>query len=223
MSEGADACALSRPPHEGEPAEIDLTPLAHTAERAGLGALEVKLVPPDRRRDAWFSWDARELRVSERVIDRLRPDDACVLLLNEVLVRRRRRGLRPLLALVAAAWTATLVLGVGASVDAELSGTWALGAAALAGFATAALAVAWPAAQQKGDDDTVAWLGEAETLCRALNSMDQDKLVFGDKRLTPRPDLHARAERLVQKHELRLAPEQRSVPPIERRGAQVIE
>jgi len=218
VSEAGDACALPRP----SVGELDLTPLQHTAERAGLGKLTVEVVPPDPRRDAWFAWDAQRLRVSERVIDRLRPDDACVLLLNEVLVRRRRRTLRPLVALITAAWTATLVLAVGTALDAAVSGAWAFATAAVAGFSSVALAVAWPAAQQRGDDDTVAWLGEAETLCRALNTMDQDKLVLAGKHVKTRPDLHRRAERLVQKHELRLAPEQRSVPPIERRGADVL-
>ncbi|GJM20379.1 MAG: hypothetical protein DHS20C15_02940 [Planctomycetota bacterium] len=203
--------------------ELDLTPLEKTAERAGLGSLRAVVVEPNPRRDAWFRWDANELSVSRRVIERLRPDDACVLLLNEVLTRRRRRALRPLaiLALLLSLGVAVMLMLFLLREDIEL---WmVLATVALDVFVVGVTAITVAAAQQGGDDDTVAWLGEADTLCRAFNTMDQDRLELAGKRVKTRPDLHRRAERLAEKHQLRLSPELRTVSPPERRGPDVLQ
>ena len=64
-------------------------------------------------------------------------------------------------------------------------------------------------ALQRADDLTVARLGDAEGLVRALNTIHQDELRLGKLAFAARPDIHARAERLVKKHRLRLAPEAR--------------
>lgn len=202
------------------PSELDLAPLEKAAERAGLGRLDAEIVPPDRRRDRWFEWSRTSLRVSERVLERLAPRDACVLLLNTVLLERRRRKLASILVLL---WFVAVPLFMAATLLSEdvlnpFSVAAALGLVAL----LLAGPICWAASAHAADDDTVSWLGDADTLCHALNSMNQDKLQLAGRTLPARPDLHRRAERLVEKHQLRLAPEDRTVPSLQRRGPDVL-
>jgi len=183
---------------------LDLTGLERAAERAGLPGLAARLVPPGRRRDRWFDWSDGELRVSERVVERLRPTDGEALLVNAILKRRRLAALRwPCAGIVALCAGAALAVASARPGAAAWAGAVALVVSAVALVTLRARAVL------AADDDTVALLGEAETLVRAMNWMNQDELHVAGRRLDARPDVHRRAERLVELHQLRLPPELR--------------
>jgi len=178
----------------------DLAPLELAAARAGLAGVRARVVPADRRRGTWFTWGSGELLVSERIVDRCRPEDACALLTGEILrARRVRRMAAPFAAGVALAAAALAFLALRVELPA-----WARVALAAA---CATLAVAcWFALRLKAglaaDDEAVALLGDATPLVRALNLMNEEELHLGGRRLPARPDLHWRAERLVRVHRL---------------------
>ena len=88
----------------------DLRPLELAAARVGLPGLIARVVPHDRRRGWWFRWGDGELLVSERVIDRCAPADACALLIDEVLRQRGIRRERRRIALINWACVALLFL-----------------------------------------------------------------------------------------------------------------
>jgi hypothetical protein len=188
---------------------LDLCPLEEAAGRAGLPGLKAQLVPPDRRRGRWFTRRGSALLVNERVVERLGPPEGQALLVNTVLQWKhlavhRRKVVRQIvisaLMLVAAYLLAPGFLGVVGGI---------MGAALIyVGF------VGWSRAMLAADDESVELLGEPEILVRALNTIHKDTLALGNKRIETRPDVHRRAERLVNMHQLRVAPEQRTVPVI---------
>lgn len=187
-------------------AEYDLSGLEQAAARAGLPGLSARVVPHDRRRGRWFHWTRDELLVSERVLERLRPADGAVLVLHAVVLARRmesaRRRAALWLAALLAVWSATLWV---------LPDDWRV--STLIALACLLPFVAWPArVRQQADDEAVELLGDAEPLVRALNMIHQDELHIGGLTLDASPDVHARAERLVRIHQLRLPPELRQVP-----------
>ncbi len=194
---------------------IDLTTLERAAARAGRVGLTARLVPHDRRRGDWFRVQGRELLVSEQLVERCPPEDAAALCMNEMFRLKRLARVRTSL-LILAVWSVsfpTLWHGL-LNVDAgrpfiDLSGwRWAFFPGVALGF----LAV-WVYNRAKAslaaDDETVERLGDATPLVRGLNFMDQDELRIAGRRLSARPDLHKRAERLVAKHRLCAPPELR--------------
>lgn len=194
---------------------VDLSPLERAAARAGRVGLTARLVPHDRRRGDWFRVQGRELLVSEQLVERCPPEDAAALCMNEMLRRRRVDKLR---ALVVAGPLGLLALftfrssGEGLRFEPPFFGwDWRL---ALFVLAYAFGLFAWWAsgraqAALAADDETVERLGDATPLVRGLNFMDQDELRIAGRRLSARPDLHKRAERLVAKHRLCAPPELR--------------
>ena len=186
---------------------LDLRPLEEAAGRAGLPGLKAQLVPPDHRRGRWFTRRGSSLLVNERVVERLGPPEGQALLVNTVLqwkhLARHRRKVALQILISALILLATHLLAP------DLLGLvgWIMGVSLLyVGF------VGWSRSMFAADDESVELLGEVEILVRALNTIHQDTLTLGRKRVEARPDVHRRAERLVSKHQLRLAPEQRTVP-----------
>jgi hypothetical protein len=199
----------------------DLTPLEQAAARVGLPGLKARVVPHDRRRGWWFRWGRGELLVSDRVIDRCPPEDACALLVDEVFARRKHRA--RWLRLAAAAALAALVVWIVSRAEvaslqsyeafAEAGGPrpedvpWYREARVQVGVLFMAGIVAWwlasrTVAAQRADDETVALLGDATPLVRGLNEMNFEEIHLAGKVLPARPDLHRRAERLVAKYRL---------------------
>ncbi len=185
---------------------IDLEPLERAAARAGVEGVRARVVRHDRRTGRWFEVRGDELLVSERVLDRCLPQDACALLVGELLLRRRVRVLDSGFAGTAVLALPALGLGL------------ALGSAPLAaagGVLLLGVAVLWPMrrtrAAQAADDEAVALLGDATPLVRGLNEMDFEELHVAGRRLPARPDLHRRAERLVRRH--RLCSAESAAPP----------
>ncbi|MHC5211640.1 MAG: hypothetical protein ACYTG2_13050 [Planctomycetota bacterium] len=185
---------------------LDLKPLEDAAARQGLPSLRARVVPPDRRRGTWFSWSGGELRVSEHVVDRCPPEDAVALLVSTIVLERHLAGVR----LATRAWgagslavAASLALlrpgGLGQPLVWVILGLGLLSAAVLAVSLRARAAL-------RADDETAAQLGDPTPLVRALNAMNQDEVRIGGKRLSARPDLHRRAERLARIHALCAAP-----------------
>jgi len=179
---------------------LDLAPLEAAAARVGLTGVRARVVPADRRRGTWFSWRAGELLVSERIVDRVPPEDACALLIGEILRRRRLSGL-------ALPFGIGVALGVAALAAVLLSTDLSMLVRVLLVAATAAAAAAaWSTlrlrAGMAADDAAVALLGDATPLVRGLNLMNEEELHMGGKRLPARPDLHWRAERLARVHRL---------------------
>lgn len=190
---------------------LDLSGLERAAARAGLGTLVAREVPPDRRRGRFFRWTSSELQVSSHVLERLRPDDAAALLEHSVLESRELARHVRLSALMAAVLALALVA---TWMLAPSVAPWLLPVAVLGWLV--ALAVGRAGAVQRADDLAVLALGDPEPLVRALNTIHQDALLLGGRRVAARPDVHTRAERLVRLHQLRLPPELRRVP--EHRG-----
>jgi hypothetical protein len=176
---------------------VDLTPLEQAAARAGLPGLHARIVAHERRRGRWFEVRAAELLVSERVLERCPPQDACALLVDELLLRRRLRVLDT-------GFAGTAVIAAPALLVGLLAGNTPLLAAG--GALLAGVAVLWPArrarAAEVADDEAVTLLGDATPLVRGLNGMDCEELHVAGKRLPARPGLHRRAERLVRLHRL---------------------
>ncbi len=179
---------------------LDLAPLEMAAARVGLNGLRARVVPADRRRGTWFTWRAGELLVSARIVDRVPPEDACALLIGEVLRRRRLAGM-----------ALPFGLGVGAAAVAIAAVLLSLEPGAVVSVllvaATAAVAAAaWSTlrlrAGMAADDEAVALLGDATPLVRGLNLMNEEELHLGGRKLPARPDLHWRAERLARVHQL---------------------
>ncbi|MGQ0553933.1 MAG: hypothetical protein ACT4PU_12035 [Planctomycetota bacterium] len=195
---------MSRPAAASSPPALDLSPLERAAERAGLSGRVARVVSADRRRGTWFTWSERELCISESVVERCRPEDAGALLTDEILRRRRLRGLRG-----PALMGVILVLGLVAALTRllELS-AWVSVLLALGGLAVTA--AVWSAARVRAslaaDDDTVALLGDPTALVRGLNLMNEEEVRLAGRRWAARPDLHWRAERLVRLHRLCAAP-----------------
>jgi hypothetical protein len=191
---------------------LDLTPLERAAERAGLPGLRARMVPHDRRRDLWFEWRGGELLVSERVLDRCPPAEASALLVDAiVLARRRGRARRSTAIGVAVVVLAVFALQVGqAWVSKAGVRSWLMPATAGL-FAGLVFLMFWgptrsAASRLAADDEAVALLGDAVPLVRGFNLMGQEEVRMGGVRIRARPDLHARAERLVRLHRLREAP-----------------
>lgn len=183
---------------------VDLSGLERMASRLGLGELRARLVPPERRAETWFRWDEGELQVSERVVERLRPDEGAILLAHMVIERRHRRRAR----VTALILTASLVL-----LAVALASRWpgslvqlVVGALVLAGLCAVGLR---GRASVAADDAAVEFLGDPDQLVRTLNVMHQDEIHVGGLKTRARPDIHSRAERLVRRHQLRLPPELR--------------
>jgi len=189
----------------------DLSGLERAAERAGLPGLRARLMPPDRRRGAWFRFAERELLVSERVIERLSPAEGEALLAHAIVERRRLAFVNKRLLLSAA--LLALAFGALAWLLPGLRGLWVLGFVVLSLGSLGART----RAREIADDETIDLLGEPETLIRALNRVHQDELHLGGAKLKARPDVHRRCERLVSKHQLRLPPELRAgaTPPLD--------
>ncbi|GEM_PF-2568900 len=187
----------------------DLSGLERAAAQLGHLGLSARLVPPDRRRGRWFRFAGRELLVSERVVERLRPEEGEALLVHAVIEKRhRRRG-----------WERWLsVLGLTALAVWGVHSLWpsATTLALMLGLVLALVALALLRGQGSidADDEAVVTLGDAELLVRAINTIQKDELQVGAWRGNARPDLHRRAERLVTLHQLRLPPELRTVPVI---------
>jgi hypothetical protein len=186
----------------------DLSPLEQAAARVGLPGLKARVVPHDRRRGWWFRWGGGELLVSEKVIERCPPQDACALLYAEVFRQRHVRPVRnTVLALVLGVILAegifALLMVVGIlDIDRLERWSWYLYAAGVL-VVSACLYVAQRSRAIEGaDDQTVALLGDATPLVRGLNEMDFEEIHLAGKVLPARPDLHRRAERLVRKHGL---------------------
>ena len=188
--------------------DYDLSGLMAVAKRVGLLVEAVRVVPPDPRRGAWFRWTDRELLVNERVLERLGPAEADVLLVHAVFEARKLDAARRrvavfmamAVALACALWWVSPFLHVAAGLVVVVT---ALGCVA-----------GWARARHVADDEAVRFLGDAEVLVRALNTIHQDELHIAGKKLNVRPDIHERAERLVKLHQLRVAPEQRTCAPI---------
>jgi hypothetical protein len=196
----------------------DLTPLEQAAARVGLPGLKARVVPHDRRRGGWFRWRDGELLVSDRVIDRCPPEDACALLVDEVLVHRKLRG--RLVRLLASCLVCGLLVAALARSEAAARETGGPEGgpvtASSAWYSSASLQVAvlfglgigawWWASRtaslQAADDQTVGLLGDATPLVRGLNEMNFEEIHLAGKVLPARPDLHRRAERLVAKYRL---------------------
>jgi uncharacterized membrane protein YgcG len=187
--------------------DLDLTPLEDAAARAGLPGLKARLVPPDRRRGAWFTRRGDVLQVNERVVERLTPPEGQALLVGTLLqwkhLARHRRRVVGLITAYAA-----LLIATGRVAPDVLLAT----ALVLCAPVIVLLFVGWSRAMFAADDESVELLGDPEVLVRAMNVVNQDRLDIGGKRVEARPDLHRRAERLVDKHQLRLPPERRTVP-----------
>lgn len=168
--------------------------------------MRARLVPTDRRRGRWFQWRAGELLVSERVVERLRPDEGQALLVHAVIEQQHRRRSTGRWLLILALLSLGVALSVSVSPGVLMP---AIGAGAVLAF------VAWVTLVSKAglaaDDEAVRELGDPELLVRALNTMQKDELHIGRWKTNARPDLHRRAERLVSIHQLRLPPEQRTV------------
>ena len=192
----------------------DLTPLEQAAARVGLPGLKARIVPHDQRLGWWFRWGDGKLLVSDRVIDRCPPDDACALLLNDILLRKRLRSRRrPLwfIGLPAAVALVTLTPVQCAASMASAEGAaaphpWILTAVIISLCAIFLFSLAWSAgtslAWEWADDETVRLLGDATPLVRGLNEMNFEEIHLAGKVLPARPDLHRRAERLVRKYRL---------------------
>ncbi len=181
---------------------LDLSALEAAAAKVGLAGLRARVVPRDPRRGSWFHWEGATLDVSEAVVDRCPPDDASALLVMTVLERRRLRALR---ARVVGAVVGALVIG---ALLAEFVGSGAgLGVGALALVVVGVYAVYRRAEiWRQADDEAVVLLGDAQSLVRGLNRMNQEELVIGSVRTPARPDLHGRAERLIRIHRLLCEP-----------------
>jgi hypothetical protein len=174
----------------------DLSPLEQAAARVGLPGLKARVVPHDRRRGWWFRWERGELLVSDRILDRCPPADACALLIDEVLRRRNARGLLTSSIIVA---TTGIVLSL---LFRPFGPGWII---ALVGFTLIPIArLVFRRARdaERADDATVALLGDATPLVRGLNEMNFEEIHLAGKVLPARPDLHRRAERLVRKYRL---------------------
>lgn len=186
---------------------LDLAPLEEAAAKAGLPGLKARLVPPDPRRGRWFVHRGDSLLVNERVVERLAPPEGQALVVNSVLQWKHVAShRRKMLSLAAAALFLT-------AVASTISPGMTVLIALLTGVPLALRCfVGWTRAVMAADDESVELLGDPEVLVRALNTMNQDRLDLGGKRVDARPDLHRRAERLVDKHQLRLPPERRTVP-----------
>lgn len=187
----------------------DLSGLEHTAASLGLAGLHARLVPAERRRGRWFRWLQGELLVSERVVERLRPEEGQALLVHAIIDgRHRRRVLERWLGVVVLA-----VLGVWGLASAWPGALWPIVVVAIV-IEVVALALLRGLGSVAADDETVRELGDAELLVRAVNTIQQDELLLGPWRRKARPDLHRRMERLVTLHQLRLPPELRTVPTV---------
>ncbi len=193
---------------------LDLTPLEQAAAKAGLPGLEARLVPPNPRRGRLFQRIGHALLVNERVLERLPPAEGQALLTNSILQWKQLSRLRTGLLIYAAC-----ALGLGWAWAALTDGSYGwvewVGASVLAAGWVAYALVGWSQAMIAADDATVTLLGDPEVLVRALNVMNQDCLDLGSSRVEARPDLHRRAERLVDLHQLKLPPERRTVPVFE--------
>jgi len=174
----------------------DLSPLEQAAARVGLPGLKARVVPHDRRRGWWFRWGRGELLVSDRVIDRCPPEDACALLMGEVLRSRRAQSLTRALVTVLVLILIPLPFG-----ERNTASGWLFLVVALIAWAIAASYLR-SRTVLKADDATVALLGDATPLVRGLNEMNFEEIHLAGKVLPARPDLHRRAERLVAKHGL---------------------
>ena len=181
----------------------DLSPLVQAAAGAGHPGLRARIVPALARRERWFALRDGELLVSEKVLDRLPPPDACALLVNQLVRRARLRRMAPwaiALLLVAAAAGGALFVALDGGPAGAVAGVFPL---------LAALFVTVSRRQQAvldADDETVARLGDATDLVRALNTMNQDEIRVAGRRFPAHPDLHPRAERLARKFRLCEAP-----------------
>ncbi|MCB9899313.1 MAG: hypothetical protein H6825_15010 [Planctomycetes bacterium] len=178
----------------------DLSGLERTAARFGL-ALRARTVEPDPRTAAWFTVRGDELLVSERVLERLRPLEAEALLLLQLVRARalRRAGLR-----IAGA---TVLCTAAAAIGAMVAPAYALACFGGAGLLALLLAMTlWSRASMAADDESIVLFGDADTVVRAMNMMNLDEIHVGGRKLAARPDLRARADRLVRVHELRLPP-----------------
>ncbi|MFT7462526.1 MAG: hypothetical protein ACI9EF_000866 [Pseudohongiellaceae bacterium] len=187
----------------------DLSGLEATAAQQGLGSLRARVVPSDRRRGCWFRWTASELLVSERVLERLRPEEGQALLVHAVIEQRhlRRSWDRWFVVLVAVAVAVWFVIPL-------LPYFWMLAPSVAFLVSLVALAVLRAAANEAADDEAVLTVSDAELLVRSLNTIQKDELRLGKLQGNARPDLHRRAERLVTLHQLRLPPELRTVPVV---------
>ena len=181
----------------------DLSPLERAAAGAGHPGLRARVVAADARRDRWFALRPGELLVSEKVLDRLPPPDACALLVNQLVRRARLRRLAPwgfALLAVATASGGALFVALDGGLPGALAGLVPLLAAAVFALTRRQQAVL------DADDETVARLGDATDLVRALNTMNQDEVRIGSRRFSAHPDLYPRAERLARKFRLCEAP-----------------
>ena len=187
----------------------DLSGLERAAAQLGHTGLRARLVPSDRRRGRWFRIAGGELLVSERVIERLRPEEGEALLLHAVIEQRHRRRGRE-------RWLSVLGLTALAVWLVYSFWPWMTALALILGVVVGLVAL--PLFRGQGsiaaDDEAVQTLGDAELLVRAINTIQKDEIQLGSWRGNARPDLHRRAERLVTLHQLRLPPELRSVPVI---------
>jgi len=182
----------------------DLSPLERAAARVGLGGWRAREVPADRRRGGWFTFRDREILVSERVLERCPPSDACALLMSTILLRRRWRAPRRVLL---GSVVIDAILLVAAAALLARGARWAAAAcfvAALTGLLGVAVGASISRARAAllADDETVALLGDPTPLVRGLNLMNQDEIHLGGRRWSARPDLHRRAERLARLHKL---------------------
>lgn len=181
-------------------AEYELGGLERAAAAAGFDGLTARVVPPQKRRARWFVVAGSELLVNERVLERLRPEEGAALCTTELL---RQRVLRP--------WR----LGLPLAALALVAGAAFVGGGLLAPGAALLLALLvapalYGLASQRADEQAIATVGNPDLVVRSMNVMNQDRLDVGGKQLDSRPDIHARAERLVERYELRLEPGQRS-------------
>jgi hypothetical protein len=182
----------------------DLSPLERAAARVGLGGWRAREVPADRRRGVWFTFRDGEILVSERVLERCPPADACALMMDTILMRRRWSAPRRVLA---GSLILDAVLLFAAAALMARGAAWVAAAcfvAALTGLIGVAVggAIARARAAVLADDETVALLGDPTPLVRGLNLMNQDEIHLGGRRWSARPDLHRRAERLARLHKL---------------------
>lgn len=189
---------------------VDLTGLERAAAGAGLPGRTARTERFDRRRAGWFRWTDQELVVNELVVERLSPEDGAALLVHAIvewrhLMRWRRRML--FVALTLAATVAAIF--VFSFISYSLGWPVVVGIVLLLGFAVI-LPVSRAATMQAADDEAVEQLGDPDRLVHALNAVHKDELHLGGRSINARPDIHARAERLVKKHQLRLPSELRA-------------
>jgi len=181
----------------------DLSPLVATAAECGHPGLVARVVAASPRRAVWFALRGRELLVSERVLERLAPPEACALLLNHLLRRRRLRRLALVVPIgLAAGAVGGAALASAPGATGGLADAWPVGVIGL-GLGVVIAAIARQRAVFAADDECVARLGGDPTpLVRALNGMNRAELRLGQLRVPAHPDLHPRAERLARRHKL---------------------